>query len=384
MKDIKNLKLKPAQTLRVNPNFVRYISENLIVFVSGSNIIFFDLSTKSQKLIQRESSQRQITYINIGQSRSQKMYETFSIQKSVKARNTIYNIPKLDLKDLLLCTGEYSYNEQLSYINVFKPYVPNVQYEIKSKDKNWAISFITILNNSPYCVAISKRKNDIKKSNTTLSKISYIKYTAEKLISEEIVQEDLLYCCYNPKNTLDIIICGKGYLRLWNVFINEGSMKEHQQRYLKGKQEKEKTFIKAEFFNKKSYLLVGTMENTFYIIEGFQILYELNTCYSIDNIVDLNIQNKKQEEDFEDIIKLKQNIDKIDKDNVDDKLRQITFMSNDTYSSNNNELTKSNAAALNNKTNYNGFTQKDENGDNSDMKNKTVFNRLYNCQKKQG
>ena len=55
-------------------------------------------------------------------------------------------------------------------------------------------------------------------------------------------------------------------------FINEGNLKEHQQRFLNSKQEKEHKFIKAQFFNKKSFLLIaGTTEHIFYIFESFQL-----------------------------------------------------------------------------------------------------------------
>ena len=156
-----------------------------------------------------------------------------------------------------------------------------------------------------------------------------MKYNIENFISQETISEDLIYCCYNPKNTIELVLCGKGYLRLWNVFINEGSLKEHQQRFLRGKQEKEKTFIKAQFFDKKPFLLiVGTWENVFYIIDSFQVIHELNVCYSIENIFDLNVQNFYNHEDFDDISKIKESIDSINTNNIDNKLREITMLSN--------------------------------------------------------
>ena len=147
----------------------------------------------------------------------------------------------------------------------------NIQYTIKSTEKKWKIKFSTILNDSPYCVTISqKQSNSIK--TPILSCITYCKFPFETIVSQEVVGEEITYCCYNPKNTIELIICGKGYLRLWDVFINEGAIKERQQRFLRGKQEKERTFIKAQFFAKKQFLLIaGTKENMFFIFDGFCI-----------------------------------------------------------------------------------------------------------------
>ena len=141
--------------------------------------------------------------------------------------NTTQNF---DLKDILICTGEYSDEEELFYVTVTKPGANNYQYTIKSTEPKYIINFTTILNNSQYCVALSKRPNT-KKNTFPSSKISFIKYSSETFISQEIISEDLIYCGYNPKNTIEIVLCGKGYLRLWNVFVNEGILKEHQQRF---------------------------------------------------------------------------------------------------------------------------------------------------------
>ena len=137
--------------------------------------------------------------------------------RKTKTHYSINTNNNFDIKDILICTGEYSEEENLFYITVTKPGANIYQYTIKSTEK--------------------------------------------------------------------------GYLRLWNVFINEGTLKEHQQRFLRGKQEKEKTFIKAQFFDKKPFLfIVGTLENVFYIIDSFQVIHELNVNYSFENIYDLNIQ----------------------------------------------------------------------------------------------
>ena len=255
------------------------------------------------------------------------------------------------------------------------------------------INFTTILNNSPYCVALSHRIDTYKKSAIASSRISFMKYSYENFISQETIPEDLIYCCYNPKNTIELVLCGKGYLRLWNVFINEGTLKEHQQRFLRGKQEKEKTFIKAQFFEKKPFLLiVGTWENIFYIIDSFQVIHELNACYSYENIYDLNVQNFSNNEDIVDILKLKESIDTINKNNIDNKLREIILLSNNLQNNDNsdNDDKNKNVANINN-TNYNGPFGFNNQNNEKDSKNKTlfgnktmkeeVFKRLYKSKK---
>ena len=387
--------------LRINPNFVQYISENNIVFVSGCNIILYNLETKEQKLIQRKTEQRRITYLSIGHAKSQKFNETFFQNTKSKLNFSFHNTnnyESYDLKDIIICLGEYSDNEELFYIDVIRPFASNTQYNIRSTEKKWMINFTTILNNSSYCVALSK-KIDNKKSGIPSSRISFMRYSSENFISQETISEDLIYCCYNPKNTIELIICGKGYLRLWNVFINEGSLKEHQQRFLRGKQEKEKTFIKAQFFDKKPFLLiVGTWENVFYIIDSFQVIHELNVYYSIENIYDLNVQNFNYTEDVDDISKLKESIDSINLSNIDSKLRDISMLSNtiekDNDEINDNDYKNDNEILNINNTNYNNAFGLDQNGNNkaeNDLKNKTlfanksmkeeVFNRLYKSKK---
>ena len=373
---------------------MQYITENIIVFVSGCNIIFYNFETKEQKFIQRKTTQHRITYLSVGHIKSQKFNETYPLNNKSKLHSSIYNNSQsYDLKDILICIGEYSDKEELFYVNVIRPYSSNSQYIIKSNEKKWIINFTTILNNSQYCVAISKKIDNNKKSSISSSRISFMKYSFESFISQETISEDLIYCCYNPKNTIELVLCGKGYLRLWNVFINEGTLKEHQQRFLRGKQEKEKTFIKAQFFDKKPFLLiVGTWENIFYIIESFQVIHELNACYSIENIFDLNVQNFNNNDDNDDITKLKESIDSINKTNIDNKLREITLLSNtmqDDYINDYDDKSNKNNFNINN-TNYNGvfgFNQKNEN----DQKNKTlfgnktmkdeVFKRLYKSKK---
>ena len=197
---------------------------------------------------------------------------------------------------------------------------------MKSPDKKWKIKYSAILSESPYCITISQKSSTSLK-NPILSRITFCKYPLEKIICQEIVGEEITFGCFNPKNTLELIICGKGYLRLWNVFINEGTLKENQQRFLRGKQEKEKTFIKVQFFVKKLFLLiVGTKENMFYIFEGYQLIHELNVCYSFENIYDLNIQNFRKLEEDDDITKYQENFDSVKKNNLEQTMSNLSSL----------------------------------------------------------
>ena len=53
-----------------------------------------------------------------------------------------------DLKDILICTAEYSDEENLFYIAVTRPGINNYQYIIKSNEQNYIVNFTTVLNNS--------------------------------------------------------------------------------------------------------------------------------------------------------------------------------------------------------------------------------------------
>ena len=335
------------------------------MFVSGCNIILYNLETKEQNFIPRKTTQRRITYLSVGYTKTQRPNETF--MNGTRKTHFSINTNHFDIKDTLICTGEYSDEENLFYITVTKPGMNISQYTIKSTEQNWIINFATVLNNSQYCVALSKRINN-KKNSLKQSRISFMKYSTQTFVSQETISEDLIYCGYNPKNTIELILCGKGYLRLWNVFINEGTLKEHQQRFLRGKQEKEKTFIKAQFFEKKPFLfIVGTLENVFYIIDSFQVIHELNVNYSYENIYDLNIQNMRNNDEGEKEIKqLKEKIDAINKNNLDSKLREIITLSNNAGNISDDEdySEKNKKSNMNqNITNYNSIFGFNKNSD---------------------
>ena len=275
-----------------------------------------------------------ITFLSVGNSKCQQNKFDFTLTISRRARTqTNFNFTRNELKEKIICIGEYSKTEECFYVTTIKPFLNNNKnnnnyFCVKSTEKFWTINFCTILNNTNYCVALSQKKSNSKKT-PILSRISFIKYSTEVFISQETIPEELIYCCYNPKNTIELVLCGKGYLRLWNVFINEGTLKEHQQRFLNSKQEKEQNFIKAQFFDKKPFLLiVGTTENIFYIIDSFQIIHEINTCYSFENIYDLNVQNLQNLEENEEIGNLEENVDSLNINNLDDKLKEINILTN--------------------------------------------------------
>ena len=321
----------------------------------------------------RQHNQFKITSLSIGYITKTETIIESNPKKRFKRSSIDEIIEKIaKTKEILICLGEYSEKEKCFYISVIKPYGQSVQYTIKSSDKYWKINYTTILNNSNYCVTISQKYSSSKK-NPILSKISFVKYNLEQFVSEEIVEEELIYCCYNPKNTIELVVCGKGYLRLWNIFLNEGSLKEHQQRFLKGKKEKEHTFIKAEFFEKKHFLLiVGTAENLFFIIDNFQVLHEIDVCYSFENIYDLNLQNLRNEDDDDNdnIGNLKELLDNMTTKDIDNKLKELSILTSiDNNNNNQNDYNDSNEQ-LSKNSSINGL--KDNLSDKDD-----VFHRLY-------
>ena len=380
------MKLSPDITLKINPNFVQYVTDELIVFTSGCNIILYDLSEKKQKFILKKNDQRYITFLSVGTIKSsQNLLDIKNQQKSYNQEmsETDNSNEKNDLKDKMICLGEYSDSEECFYLTFIKPANPGTQYQVKSTEKIYKINFCSILNNTNYCISLAQKKSTNKANLSNIfTKISFSKYYSENFICQETIPEELTYCCYNPKNTIELIVCGKGYLRLWNIFINEGSLKEHQQRFLSGKKEKEHNFIKAQFFDKKSFLLiVGTKENMFYIIDSFSVIHEINMCYSFENIYDLNIQNILHFKESYDIGNLKETIDQLNKNDLDAQLKKISLLTsqplkeNKAYSNKKSDdsLLKEDSISMNESSNkmikseiINNKKEKDD-----------VFKRLY-------
>ena len=366
--------------LQINPNFVQYVTDSIIVFISGCNVILYDINKKKQKFLMKKNNQRRITFLSVGSLKPQQPnIEEKKTQKSL-AQDTIESeniVEKNDLKDKLICLGEYSDPETCFYITFIKPSNPYNQFSVKSTENLYEVNFCSLLNNTHYCVSLSQKKNTGRIiSNNISSKISFCKYNLETFICQETIPEELTYCCYNPKNTIELVVCGKGYLRLWNVFINEGALKEHQQRFLRGKKEKEHNFIKAQFFDKKSFLLiVGTMENMFYIIDSFQVIHEINMCYSYENIYDLNIQNLLKVEEYDDIGNLKENIDNLSKNDLDDQLKKISALTSPPMKKISNK-NKSNSSLIKNESNILNNSSQALRTENESTKN-DVFKRLY-------
>ena len=324
----------------------------------------------------RRHNHLKITYLSTGSTLKTNIVRDFSsTDRRIYKRNSIDSIKERieKTKEILICLGEYSPKEKYSYLTVIKPFTPNTQYSIKSLDKHWKINYASILNNTNYCVAISQKISSNTK-NPIQSKITFAKYSSEQLISQEIVPEELIYCCYNPKNTIELVVCGKGYLRLWNIFINEKALKENQYRFLKGKKEKEHTFIKAQFFDKKPFLfIVGTAENLFFIIDNFDVLHEIDVCYSYENIYDLNIQNVKNEDDDDDNIgNLKEILDNMNTQDIDNQLKELAILTSNEHKDRNNELNEEIISQSASKNSSNLEEKKESKEEKDD-----VFHRLY-------
>ena len=374
--------------LQINPNFVQYVTDSIIVFVSGCNLILYDLNVKKQNFLIKNNTHRRITFLSVGSMKSlQPQSQQANIDLKTSTRNMNQEsididkyVDRNDIKDKLICFGEYSDIDNDFYITFIKPSNQNVQYSVKSTEKFYEVNFCSILNNTHYCVSIAQKKFSNKtSSNNVSSKISFSKYSSESFICQETIPEELTYCCYNPKNTIELIICGKGYLRLWNVFINEGALKEHQQRFLRGKKEKEHNFIKAQFFEKKSFLLiVGTKENMFYIIDSFQVIHEINMCYLYENIYDLNIQNLLHFEENDDIGNLKENIDSLNKTDLDEQLKKISLLTSAPIKKINN-IQNNNSSIMRSESNSNSIDEnKNQSVKNGEENSKIdVFKRLY-------
>ena len=330
----------------------------------------------------KKNIHRRITFLSVGSIKPQQQnLDTKVTQKTFnqESAETDKFSDKLELKDKIICIGEYSDIENCFYLTFIKPSNTNIQYNIRSTENFYEVNFCSILNNTHYCVSISQKKYANKTSNNNISsKISFLKYSSEYFICQETIPEELTYCCYNPKNTIELVVCGKGYLRLFNVFINEGALKEHQQRFLRGKKEKEHNFIKAQFFDKKSFLLiVGTKENMFYIIDSFQVIHEINMYYSFENIYDLNIQNLLHVEENNDIGNLKENIDSLTKNDLDDQLKKISLLTSPPVKKIDG-IPKNNSSSISD-SNSNSLDGNDSKNLKTEVENSKndVFKRLY-------
>ena len=307
---------------------------------------------------------------------SLKNLNSISLNPEFETENTF---ERSELKDKIICLGEYSDNEECFYLTFIKPLNPGQQYHVKSTEKFYLINFCSVLNNTNYCISLAQKKISNKAGTTSFSTtISFTRYYSENFVCQETIPEELTYCCYNPKNTIELIICGKGYLRLWNIFINEGALKEHQQRFISGKREKEHNFIKAQFFDKKSFLLiVGTKENMFYIIDSFTVIHEINMYYSYENIYDLNIQNILQFQESYDIGDLKETIDSLNKTDLDGQLKSISLLVNPPSINNNKNNRPDSNLLYKKEDSSNSLSGNEQENINVKSKKDDVFKRLY-------
>ena len=165
IKEIKNLKFNPNIALQINPNFVQYVTESIIVFISGCNLILYDFNTRKQKFLMKKTNHRRITFLSVGSIKPQQQnidakvtQKTFN-QENMEADN--YS-DKIDLKDKIICLGEYSDIEDCFYITFIKPSNINIQYNIKSTEQFFEVNFCSILNNTNYCVSISQKNFQTK------------------------------------------------------------------------------------------------------------------------------------------------------------------------------------------------------------------------------
>ena len=144
-----------------------------------------------------------------------------------------------------------------------------------------------MLSNSNYGIVLCHHETNKKRS-----KIIITKYTTCTNICDVILNEHINYIVFNPRNSFELILCGKGYLRLWNLFINQKKMEEHPSKFLKGKAEKENDFIKAVFFSNKSFqFVVGTRASKFFLMTNYDLDQEINMRFMLNTSIDMKIEN---------------------------------------------------------------------------------------------
>ena len=201
---ITDIKFKPYFSLRFNPNLVQFITDSIIVFISGCNVILYDFTTKSQKFLYRKVGHRYITSLSVGTYKSQKNKFETNLFNNIKYKTqTSFNFTRNDLKDIIICIGEYCHSENLFYVTTIRPFIQGKNgndfdnenntkdtFVIKSTENFWKINFCTILNNTNYCVVLSQKNSKTKNNNDVIySRISFIKYPNEKFISQESIPE---------------------------------------------------------------------------------------------------------------------------------------------------------------------------------------------------
>ena len=128
-----------------------------------------------------------ITYLSVGTYKAQKNKFELALSSIKFHTQTNFNFVRNELKDKVICIGEYSLNEDLFYVTTIRPFSQgknNINnndeikdsFTIKSTEFFWKINFCTILNNTNYCVVLSQKKTKVKNNYISNSRISFIKY----------------------------------------------------------------------------------------------------------------------------------------------------------------------------------------------------------------
>jgi len=389
---------------------IEFIRNNKVIYSCGCNLVIYDLTYKTSQFIIRKYPQYSITSLSVGYRSENEGYVcigeyNISNNKSqisvinLMDQNQEYTLSNKDQKSLewkifnakIMKNNSYcialarkenpsashniNVNQSLNFSNI------NVNSSINMQSLNKG-KLTTSMQNIPNLTSLNTNNSTILSSQNNINmnimqthanisaqtKFSFWKYSQELFISESILDEEIYDCCYNPRNSHELILCGKGYMRLWNVFINQGSLKEHPQRYLKNKQEKEHTFIKAEFFENKSFMFaVGTLENVIFIIEGFNVLCEINSSYKKENIIELNVLGiKNLTEDEEDESRNTANVQQKYPDSNNRNNQNITGSVSFSTAKKNSSILNDNAGFSNNNFNpiYNSMKSKENNSNN--------------------
>ena len=97
---------------------------------------------QKQKFLTKKNDQHRITFLSVGNARpsmnllevksSFKNLSSININPEFEAENTF---ERSELKDKIICLGEYSDNEECFYLTFIKPLNPGQQYQVKSTEK---------------------------------------------------------------------------------------------------------------------------------------------------------------------------------------------------------------------------------------------------------
>lgn len=320
-----DLYLKPIQSFGMEnepiDNNVQFIDDKTIVYISGNNIAKLNLLDKAQNTnyLIRSNYSYKITCLSIGQNKDNKKFIVLG------EINLEQNLSQISIIDILSGNQTTLKNEEI--------YLDN------------KIHKCLMMGSTNYLLALTKNlSNNVNKDTyKNITKLSLWKYTQNAFISEVKIEETIYNYTYNPYNNLEIIICGLGYLRLWNIFINDGKLKEHPEKFLNSKIENEYSFIKVEFFTfnsdiaHRSFMFIAaTLENKFLIIKGFSIISEIDVNVDIYNTVNMNLNISSTKKDEDNLFKDYETLyNSSKKDNLDSMVNYISQELTGNLSSNN-------------------------------------------------